>query len=95
MWSAVLALPGPAPAWLLVLLVVVLGMGGPASVVGIDIGRTSNPSASLGVAQSIVNMGGFTASLTLLAGMGVVLDLAGGFTAEAFRLACERWGALE
>jgi MFS family permease len=86
-WTAVLALPAPAPTWLLVLLVVVLGMGGPASVVGIDIGRTSNPAASLGVAQSIVNMGGFSASLTLLAGMGVVLDLAGGFTADGFRLA--------
>ena len=58
-----LAQPGPAPLWLLVLLIVVLGRGGPGSVVGIDIARTSNPSANLGVAQSMVNMGGFLASL--------------------------------
>jgi MFS family permease len=87
MWTVVLALPRPAPLWLLVLLVVVLGMGGPASVVGIDIGRTSNPTPSLGVAQAVVNLGGFSASLIVLAVMGVALDLAGGFTAEAFRLA--------
>jgi MFS family permease len=86
-WTVVLAIPAPAPLWLLVVLVVVLGMGGPASVVGIDIGRTSNPTSSLGVAQAVVNLGGFSASLVVLAGMGLVLNLAGGFTAEAFRLA--------
>jgi nitrate/nitrite transporter NarK len=86
-WTAVLARSGPAPAWLLVVLVVVLAMGGPASVVGIDIGRTSNPVASLGVAQAMVNLGGFSASLVVLAAMGIVLDLAGGFSTEAFRLA--------
>jgi hypothetical protein len=86
-WTAVLALPGPAPLWLLVILVVVLAMGGPASVVGIDIGRTSNPAASLGVAQAVVNLGGFSASLVVLAVMGIVLDRAGGFSTEAFRLA--------
>jgi MFS family permease len=86
-WTVVLALPWPAPSWLLVVLVVVLGMGGPASVLGIDVGRTSNPPTSLGVAQAVVNLGGFSASLVVLAAMGVVLDLAGGFTPEAFRLA--------
>jgi MFS family permease len=86
-WTVVLAIPGHAPLWLLVVLVVVLGMGGPASVVGIDIGRTSNPTSSLGVAQALVNLGGFTASLVVLGGMGLVLNLAGGFTAEAFRVA--------
>ena len=86
-WTVVLAQPGRAPLWLLVLLVVVLGMGGPASVVGIDIGRTSNPTSSLGVAQAVVNLGGFSASLVVLAAMGVLLDLAGGFTPGAFRLA--------
>jgi MFS family permease len=86
-WTAVLVLPGPAPLWLLVALVVVLGMGGPASVAGIDIARTSNPTSSLGVAQAVVNLGGFSASLVVLAAMGLVLDLAGGFTPDAFRLA--------
>jgi MFS family permease len=86
-WTAVLAVPAPAPLWLLIVLIVVLAMGGPASVVGIDIGRTSNPTSSLGVAQAVVNLGGFSASLVVLAGMGLVLNLLGGFTAEAFRIA--------
>ena len=55
-WTAVLAFPGPAPRWLLV---VVLSAGGPRSVVGFDIARTSNPRRNLGVAQSMLNMGGF------------------------------------
>jgi MFS family permease len=86
-WSAVLALPGPAPRWLLVVLVIVLAAGGPGSVVGFDIARTSNPSSNLGLAQSIVNLGGFLASLLVLATMGALLDALGGFTPEAFRVA--------
>lgn len=86
-WTVVLALPGPAPTGLLVLLMVVLAMGGPASVVGLDIARTGNPASSLGVAQAVVNLGGFSATLVVLAGMGVVLDLAGGVGFDAFRLA--------
>jgi MFS family permease len=86
-WTAVLSLPEPAPRWLLVVLVIVLAAGGPGSVVGFDIARTSNPVPNLGVAQSIVNLGGFLASLVVLATMGVVLDALGGFTFEAFRVA--------
>jgi sugar phosphate permease len=86
-WTVVLGLSGPAPRWLLVVLVVVLAVGGPGSVVGFDIARTSNPSPNLGVAQSIVNLGGFLASLLVLATMGGVLDALGGFTFEAFRVA--------
>jgi MFS family permease len=86
-WTALLALSGPAPRWLLVVLVIVLAAGGPGSVVGFDIARTSNPSPNLGVAQSIVNLGGFLASLAVLATMGVVLNALGGFTFEAFRVA--------
>lgn len=86
-WTAVLAQPGPAPRWLLLLLVVVLAAAGPGSVVGIDIARTHNPSANLGAAQSMVNMGGFLASLAVLVAMGAVLTALGGFTPEAFRVA--------
>jgi MFS family permease len=86
-WTAVLAFPGPAPRWLLVLLVVVLSAGGPGSVVGFDIARTSNPRHNLGVAQSMVNMAGFSATLFVLAVMGAVMTAMGGFTPEAFRVA--------
>ena len=86
-WTAVLVFPGPAPRWLLVLLVVVLSAGGPGSVVGFDIARTSNPRRNLGVAQSMVNMGGFSATLFVLAVMGAVMTAMGGFTPQAFRVA--------
>jgi hypothetical protein len=86
-WTAVLLQPGPAPLWLLVLLIVVLAAAGPGSMVGIDISRTANPSRSLGVAQSMTNLGGFLASLVVLAGMGAVMTALGGFTPEAFRVA--------
>lgn len=86
-WTAVLACPGPAPRWLLVLLVLVLSAGGPGSVVGFDIARTSNPRANLGVAQAMVNTGGFSATLVVLAVMGAVMTAMGGFTPEAFRVA--------
>jgi MFS family permease len=86
-WTAILACPGPAPRWLLVLLVLVLSAGGPGSVIGFDIARTSNPRANLGVAQAMVNMGGFSATLFVLAAMGAIMTVMGGFTPEAFRLA--------
>jgi MFS family permease len=86
-WTLILALPGPAPLWLLVVLVVILAAGGPGSVVGLDIARTANPRLNIGVAQSIANLGGFSATLFVLAAMGAVMTAAGGFTPEAFRMA--------
>jgi MFS family permease len=86
-WTTVLALPEAAPRWLLVVLVIVLAAGGPGSVVGFDIARTTNPTENLGIAQSIVNLGGFLASLLVLATMGAVLEALGGFTPDAFRIA--------
>lgn len=86
-WTAVLALPGPAPLWLLVVLIVVISVGGPGSMVGFDFARTFNPSAILGTAQGMVNMGGFLASLLVMQAMGMILDAAGGYSFDSFRLA--------
>ncbi|MGV0716924.1 MFS transporter [Mycolicibacterium sp. XJ662] len=86
-WSIVLALPDRAPLWLLITLVVVISVGGPGSMVGFDFARTFNPSATLGTAQGMVNMGGFAASLLVMQTMGLILDAAGGFSFESFRLA--------
>ncbi|MDT7580700.1 MAG: hypothetical protein QOK35_1964 [Pseudonocardiales bacterium] len=86
-WTAVLLVPPPAPRWLLVVLVVVIGTGGPGSVLGFDFARTFNPASRQGGAVGIVNVGGFVASLLVAWAMGVVLGRAGGYTPEAFRLA--------
>lgn len=86
-WTVVLALPGRAPLGLLIALVVVISVGGPGSMVGFDFARTFNPSATLGTAQGMVNMGGFIASLLVMQAMGVVLGAAGGYSFDSFRLA--------
>jgi len=86
-WTAVLALRGPAPHWLLIVLVVVISVGGPGSMIGFDLARSFNPRATLGTAQGAVNMGGFLASLLVMQAMGMVIGAAGGYSFESFRLA--------
>jgi len=91
-WAVVLLWPGRAPLWLLIVLVVVLAVGGPGSMVGFDLARTFNPPTRLGSASGIVNVGGFVASLSTVALIGVVLDRVapGGpstYTVESFRVA--------
>lgn len=86
-WTVVLALPAPAPLWLLVVLVAALAAGGPGSVVGFDFARTFNARQRLGIAQSVVNLGGFSATLVVLQAVGWVMEASGGYTFEAFRVA--------
>ena len=92
-WGAVLLWPGRPPAWLIVLLVIALGIGGPASQIGFDFARTFNPARRLGSANGIVNVGGFTASFTMMLLIGIVLDgLSGGdpgalYAMDSFRIA--------
>lgn len=91
-WTAVLVRPGPSPLWLLVLLVAVTGVGGPASVVGFDYARTANPPHRLGTATAFVNGAGFAVSVASLLLVGVVLDAATRSGAEPLSLEAFRWG---
>ena len=87
-WTAVIAWPGPAPLWLLVLLVLALATGGPGSMVGFDYARTFNPADRQGTATGIVNIGGFFASLVVVLAVGLVLDATGGdYSLRDFRAA--------
>ncbi len=91
-WTVVLAWPGQAPLGLLALLAFVVGLGGPASLIGFDLGRTSNPAHRLASATGIINQGGFYATLCLVVAIGLVLDWrtpGGGtdYTPSAFRWA--------
>ncbi|MGW9112694.1 MFS transporter [Microbacterium sp. NPDC055683] len=91
-WAVVLAWPGPAPFWLLLLLAVALATGGPASMIAFDHARTHNPSHQLSTATGITNVGGFLAGLLAILFIGVALDVQGAsepadYTLEAFRLA--------
>jgi MFS family permease len=73
-WTVALAWPGDAPFGVLVLLTLIIGVGGPASVIGFDVGRTSNPAGRLASATGIINVAGFCASLFLVVMIGLVLD---------------------
>lgn len=89
-WAAVLLHPGRSPLWLLVVLVVVLGVGGPGSAIGFDFARTFNPAGRLGTATGLVNVGGFAAAVLSVLAVGVLLDAAAArgaapLSLEAFR----------
>lgn len=97
-WTAVLLWPDEPPFWLIFVLVVVMGIGGPGSVIGLDFARTFNPIRSLGSANGIVNIGGSAASFIMIFLIGAILDvldearIAAGepsalYSLESFRLA--------
>jgi MFS family permease len=91
-WVVVLAWPGTVPWPVLVVLVVVLGSGGSASLVAFDVARSAVSPAQVGRASGVVNVGGFTSSLLVVALVGVLLDLQGAgapadWTTTAFRVA--------
>jgi sugar phosphate permease len=78
-WTVLLLWPGRPPFWLVVVLVVTLGVGGPGSLIGFDFARSFNPLRSLGSANGVVNVGGFLASFVMMFLIGVVLDLSNQF----------------
>ncbi|MFI9626848.1 nitrate/nitrite transporter [Streptomyces sp. NPDC052042] len=78
LWASTIFYPAAhAPTWLLIVLCVVLGACGPASMIGFDFARPANPPERQGTASGIVNMGGFIASMTTLLAVGVLLDATG------------------
>lgn len=74
-WAAVLLWPGAhAPLALLFLLTMVLGLGNPAAVFGLDIARSGSPPHRIGAASGIANIGGYTAALLAMMLIGAALD---------------------
>jgi MFS family permease len=86
-WLAVLLWPGPAPVWLLAIVMVGIAAAGPGSGIGFDIARAANPLHRIGTATGVVIVGGFFAGLVNILVIGVVLDLLGGYSLTAFRWA--------
>jgi MFS family permease len=74
-WALVLAWPGAPPFGLVVLLVIVTSVGGSASVIGLDFARTFNDSRSQGSAAAFAIVGAFTASLTMMLAIGLILEV--------------------
>ncbi|HEU4855979.1 MAG TPA: MFS transporter [Rhodanobacteraceae bacterium] len=91
-WTLVLVWPGPAPSWTLVLLMVVAGAGSPIGLVGFDFASTSTPATQVGAAMALVNVTGYAATIAVIFGIGLVLDLltppgSSHYSAHAFSLA--------
>ncbi|MGP7960419.1 MFS transporter [Sanguibacter sp. A247] len=76
-WTVTLTWPGHTPTTLLLALVIVMGVAGPASLLGLDQARATVPLRSQGVATGMVNAGAFLANLLAMGIIGIVLDLAG------------------
>lgn len=77
-WAVVLLWPQRQPVWLIVILLIVVGVGGPGSMIGFDFARTFNPQRNLGSANGVVNVGGFTASFLTMYLIGLLLDVQDG-----------------
>jgi sugar phosphate permease len=93
-WGVVLLWPGIPPLWIIVVLCIVLGVGGPGALIGFDFARTFNPLKSLGSANGVVNVAGFTASFLMMFLIGLILDVQHStgvseslYSYDAFRLA--------
>lgn len=74
-WLLIFLTPGRNPLWQLVVLVLVIGVGGPASMIAFDYSRTTIPKQRIGSANGIINSGGFVATFSSMFLIGLSLDL--------------------
>lgn len=89
-WLLVLCWPGTPPVWLLVLLLVVMPIGNPASMIGFEVSRSHSPRSFAGFSTGVVNTAGFTSSLLLILIIGLLLDLQGAGSPETYSLTAFR-----
>lgn len=90
-WIAVLVWPGTPPTWLLVVLLVVMPLGGPASMISFEVLRSHTPRSFAGFATGLVNTAGFTSALLVILLVGLVLDMQGAGSPENYSLSAFRW----
>jgi MFS family permease len=74
-WLLIFLTPGRNPLWQLVLLVLIIGVGGPASMIAFDYSRTTISESRIGSANGIINSGGFVATFSSMFLIGMCLDL--------------------
>ena len=90
-WLVVLVPSTPRPMWQLVVFVVLIGVGGPVSLVGIDFARTFSAAERLGTASGFVNTGGFVSTIVGVLAVGVVLQAVSPAGATTYSLDAYRW----
>lgn len=91
-WAVLLSASTPRPLWQLIAFSLVIGAGGPMSLVGMDFARSFAEHGKSGSASGFVNMGGFAATIMSVLLVGLVLQLAsddGGstYSLDDYRLA--------
>ena len=85
-WTAVILWPGNPPIWLIFALLIIMPIGGPASMLAFEVQRSHTPKSFVGFGTGLVNTGGFIASLIAIYLIGLVLDLEGAGTPETYSL---------
>lgn len=85
-WVTILVWPGPPPLWLIIVLLVVMPLGGPASMISFEVSRSHTPRSFIGFGTGLVNTAGFTAALLTILLIGLVLDLQGAGSPENYSL---------
>ena len=87
-WAVLLGCFGGRPPHpLIVAVVAVAAVGGPASTIGFSLARDYNPPAMVGTATGVVNVGGFSSTIIASLLIGGVLGLAGPGSGAGYRLA--------
>ena len=90
-WTVVLLWPGTPPVWLLAVQMVVIAIGGPASMIAFEVGRSHTPQSFSGFGTGLVNTGGFTSALLVIFLVGLALDLQGAGSPERYTLEAFKW----
>ncbi len=85
-WTALLLPTTPRPLWQLVAFVLVIGAGGPMSLVGMDFARSFAVAHKVGSASGFVNMGGFIATIISVLLVGLVLQFVAPHGASTYTL---------
>ncbi|PWV71981.1 Nitrate/nitrite transporter NarK [Prauserella marina] len=76
--ALLVAVPGPAPTWLLAAALFLIGACGGVSMLAFDLARSSNAVHRAGIATGVANMGGFGFAVVAQLGTGVLLDTLSG-----------------
>lgn len=76
-WVTLIAWPdGTPPTAVVMVVIIVFGIGGPASGVGFLVARDYNPAHRISTATGMVNVGGFTGAVIMVLAIGQILDVA-------------------
>jgi hypothetical protein len=74
-WLTLIGWPGgEPPVWLVVVIVCVFSIGGPASGIGFMLARDYNPRHRISTATGLVNVGGFCGAVVMVFAVGQILD---------------------